>query len=225
MAIYHQRATMPGLLPFFLRLHACLCVCVCVFSVCGRICKTVQGLILHLNSNPSHKKAHAEAQQEASEPEPSASEATPSVQEEETGKPAPEAVKPKATPNDYCDFCLGTAAENKKTNKPEILVSCGDCGRSGKWKPSVTGPLMALAQGTELSVYTKDLACHVGWQSALILLSCGLSSWRITYFWGQHCTCTTVQCRLRFLLHYCSSRRSWKQLQLQLVSRYLAVNV
>lgn len=31
----------------------------------------------------------------------------------------------------YCDFCLGDAKENKKTQKPEELVSCSDCGRSG----------------------------------------------------------------------------------------------
>lgn len=33
--------------------------------------------------------------------------------------------------NPYCDFCLGNAKKNKKTNKPEELVSCADCGRSG----------------------------------------------------------------------------------------------
>lgn len=31
----------------------------------------------------------------------------------------------------YCDFCLGDAAENKKTSRPEELVSCAECGRSG----------------------------------------------------------------------------------------------
>jgi len=43
--------------------------------------------------------------------------------------------KPVASPNDYCDFCLGGAGENKGKNgegppKPEHLVSCSDCGRS-----------------------------------------------------------------------------------------------
>ncbi|XP_041364849.1 zinc finger protein ubi-d4 B-like [Gigantopelta aegis] len=37
----------------------------------------------------------------------------------------------KPVPNTYCDFCLGDAANNKKTNKPEELISCTDCGRSG----------------------------------------------------------------------------------------------
>ncbi len=37
-----------------------------------------------------------------------------------------------ATPLGYCDFCLGDASENKKTNEPEELVSCSECGRSGE---------------------------------------------------------------------------------------------
>ncbi|KAJ8970618.1 hypothetical protein NQ314_001153 [Rhamnusium bicolor] len=38
----------------------------------------------------------------------------------------------KAAPSPYCDFCLGDARENKKTGGQEELVSCSDCGRSGK---------------------------------------------------------------------------------------------
>lgn len=34
--------------------------------------------------------------------------------------------------NSYCDFCLGDVSENKKTGSQEELVSCADCGRSGK---------------------------------------------------------------------------------------------
>lgn len=48
--------------------------------------------------------------------------------------PAPPTVTPRgraANVNQYCDFCLGDAAENKKTNHPEELISCKDCGRSG----------------------------------------------------------------------------------------------
>lgn len=40
--------------------------------------------------------------------------------------------KEKAAPSPYCDFCLGDARENKKTGGSEELVSCSDCGRSGK---------------------------------------------------------------------------------------------
>lgn len=39
--------------------------------------------------------------------------------------------KARVAPSPYCDFCLGDATENKKTNAPEELVSCSDCGRSG----------------------------------------------------------------------------------------------
>ncbi|XP_046676527.1 zinc finger protein DPF3 isoform X2 [Homalodisca vitripennis] len=42
-----------------------------------------------------------------------------------------QANKEKATPNPYCDFCLGDAVINKKSGQPEELVSCSDCGRSG----------------------------------------------------------------------------------------------
>lgn len=38
----------------------------------------------------------------------------------------------KAAPSPYCDFCLGDSRENKKTGTSEELVSCSDCGRSGK---------------------------------------------------------------------------------------------
>lgn len=42
------------------------------------------------------------------------------------------AEKGKAAPSPYCDFCLGDQRENKKTGTAEELVSCSDCGRSGK---------------------------------------------------------------------------------------------
>ena len=38
----------------------------------------------------------------------------------------------RITANNYCDFCLGDSEENKKTRQAEQLVSCSDCGRSGK---------------------------------------------------------------------------------------------
>lgn len=46
--------------------------------------------------------------------------------------PDPMADRGKAAPSPYCDFCLGDARENKKTGTSEELVSCSDCGRSGK---------------------------------------------------------------------------------------------
>ncbi|KAH9521562.1 Zinc finger protein ubi-d4 [Dermatophagoides farinae] len=36
----------------------------------------------------------------------------------------------RASPSNYCDFCLGDSNENKKTQEAEDLVSCSDCGRS-----------------------------------------------------------------------------------------------
>ncbi|RXG67914.1 Zinc finger protein ubi-d4 B [Armadillidium vulgare] len=39
--------------------------------------------------------------------------------------------KKRATPNTYCDFCLGNTNYNVKTGEPEEMVSCADCGRSG----------------------------------------------------------------------------------------------
>lgn len=50
--------------------------------------------------------------------------------------PEPHAERPKAAPSPYCDFCLGDARENKKTGTSEELVSCSDCGRSGKDRES-----------------------------------------------------------------------------------------
>ena len=40
--------------------------------------------------------------------------------------------KDRAPSLGYCDFCLGDVNENKKTGKPEELVSCAECGRSGE---------------------------------------------------------------------------------------------
>ncbi|GMR38872.1 hypothetical protein PMAYCL1PPCAC_09067, partial [Pristionchus mayeri] len=45
--------------------------------------------------------------------------------------PPPVIFSPSVDISDTCDFCDGTRLENKKTNKPEELVTCHDCGRSG----------------------------------------------------------------------------------------------
>jgi len=37
----------------------------------------------------------------------------------------------KIKPSAYCDFCLGDSSLNKKSEKPEEMVSCAECGRSG----------------------------------------------------------------------------------------------
>ncbi|CAG2065901.1 unnamed protein product [Timema podura] len=68
---------------------------------------------------------------------PQGADDTPTVEEKE--KRAPEVLsasmsddKERAAPSPYCDFCLGDASENKKTGQSEELVSCSDCGRSGR---------------------------------------------------------------------------------------------
>lgn len=40
-------------------------------------------------------------------------------------------MSPNIEVSTFCDICLGDCNENKKTAKPEQLVSCHDCGRSG----------------------------------------------------------------------------------------------
>lgn len=39
--------------------------------------------------------------------------------------------KEDAKPSPYCDFCLGDSVCNRKSSKPESMVSCANCGRSG----------------------------------------------------------------------------------------------
>jgi len=51
--------------------------------------------------------------------------------EEESKSSTPKTKDGKPAPSAYCDFCLGDSNENKKTNKPEEMVSCAECGRSG----------------------------------------------------------------------------------------------
>jgi len=48
-----------------------------------------------------------------------------------SGGPPGQDKKKEVKPSEYCDFCLGDSNENKKTGKPELLVSCAECGRSG----------------------------------------------------------------------------------------------
>ncbi len=47
------------------------------------------------------------------------------------GSSGPRTVEGASQPLNICDFCLGDASENKRTNQPEFLISCHDCGRSG----------------------------------------------------------------------------------------------
>ena len=58
-------------------------------------------------------------------------------------------AKPEEAPvvkkrNPYCDFCLGDDDLNQKLGKPEKMVSCADCGRSGMLMSLFTLYLISL---------------------------------------------------------------------------------
>lgn len=61
--------------------------------------------------------------------------------------------KERAAPSPYCDFCLGDAQENKKTGQSEELVSCSDCGRSGR---ATTQPNRVQGRGHQNSNPTQQ---------------------------------------------------------------------
>ncbi|KAG8234186.1 hypothetical protein J437_LFUL007346 [Ladona fulva] len=73
---------------------------------------------------------------------------------------APAEEKERAQPSPYCDFCLGDAAENKKTGRSEELVSCSDCGRSGKrkYRKRKRGGGAARREGASLTRLQGSLA-------------------------------------------------------------------
>uniref|UniRef100_A0A8C0QKE6 C2H2-type domain-containing protein n=1 Tax=Canis lupus familiaris TaxID=9615 RepID=A0A8C0QKE6_CANLF len=78
-------------------------------------------------------------------------------------------------PNNYCDFCLGGSNMNKKSGRPEELVSCADCGRSappeinqsktcsrslGRWRRPST--LLAVPRMNSCAVLVKSQLCDLG---------------------------------------------------------------
>ena len=113
--------------------------CYVLLLVCGRRYKNGPGLkyhYTHYNHEQETSTVHHEepAISHPSTPAPSApaeSPKVPSPQPRGPGRPKkiPGAA---ASPNNYCDFCLGDVYENKKTGQPEELLSCADCGRSGR---------------------------------------------------------------------------------------------
>ena len=97
--------------------------------------------------------------------------------------------KERAAPTGYCDFCLGDANENKKSGRPEEMVSCAECGRSGKlfsWLPIL--PLFPENEKkTDLVPKTMvqksfsrnfDVRCHLSMRR-----HCGLFSLCISCAW------------------------------------------
>uniref|UniRef100_A0A7M4FNE1 Double PHD fingers 3 n=1 Tax=Crocodylus porosus TaxID=8502 RepID=A0A7M4FNE1_CROPO len=89
--------------------------------VCGKRYKNRPGLSYHY----AHTHLASEEGDEAREQETRSS----PVHRNENHKPqkGPDGA---IIPNNYCDFCLGGSNMNKKSGRPEELVSCSDCGRS-----------------------------------------------------------------------------------------------
>ena len=72
--------------------------------------------------------------------------------------------KERAVSLGYCDFCLGDAAENKKTREAEELVSCAECGRSGKLARFTIHANPALNPGAwckEFSYWVQSLIAKI----------------------------------------------------------------
>ncbi|XP_031808441.1 zinc finger protein DPF3 isoform X4 [Sarcophilus harrisii] len=90
-------------------------------KVCGKRYKNRPGLSYHY----AHTHLASEEGDEAREQETR----SPPVHRNENHRPQ---KGPDGTviPNNYCDFCLGGSSMNKKSGRPEELVSCADCGRS-----------------------------------------------------------------------------------------------
>ena len=88
-------------------------------AVCGRRYKTLSVLKAHRTTYHSQEAfSHVEERHE---------------KRHDSGEGGSVMEIRDAKPNGYCDFCLGDDNLNKKTGKPEKLVSCADCGRSGKY--------------------------------------------------------------------------------------------
>ncbi|XP_030854444.1 zinc finger protein ubi-d4 B isoform X5 [Strongylocentrotus purpuratus] len=93
-------------------------------KVCKKRYKNRQGLSYH--TQHTHQ-AELETSMEENDSQPSPLE--PVADPREVSKSSKGGGGPET--NNYCDFCLGDATENKKTQTPEDLISCSDCGRSG----------------------------------------------------------------------------------------------
>ena len=95
----------------------------CVFVVCGKRYKNQQGLRYHYE-HFNHDEEDADMNEDSQQSLPTS-----------VSEPRPKRNKGPgpASPNIYCDFCLGDSGENKKTGTAEKLISCADCGRSGKY--------------------------------------------------------------------------------------------
>ncbi|XP_066550425.1 zinc finger protein DPF3 isoform X2 [Amia ocellicauda] len=114
-----------------------------VCDICGKRYKNRPGLSYHY----AHTHLAEEEGEDDRDSEPSRSPPAPHDNHHKPQK-GPDGT---VIPNNYCDFCLGDSGSNRKTGQAEELVSCSDCGRSGREQlqdpgssdappPSPTGP-------------------------------------------------------------------------------------
>uniref|UniRef100_A0A8C2HD35 D4, zinc and double PHD fingers family 2 n=1 Tax=Cyprinus carpio TaxID=7962 RepID=A0A8C2HD35_CYPCA len=93
-------------------------------DICGKRYKNRPCLSYHYaHSHLAEEEGEEKDEMDIREPTP------PQQDEPKTPKKGPDGL---ALPNKYCDFCLGDSNLNQKTGQSEGLVSCSDCGRSGK---------------------------------------------------------------------------------------------
>ncbi|XP_077862224.1 cer-d4 protein isoform X2 [Saccoglossus kowalevskii] len=95
-------------------------------NLCGRRYKNRPGLTYHVTHSHGGIEVAFEEKSQPSPLEPAVQTVPPP-----TTTSTPANSSGIAAPNNYCDFCLGDASENKKTGVSEELISCSDCGRSG----------------------------------------------------------------------------------------------
>jgi len=109
-----------------------------VCDFCGVRYKTKPGLNYHLNH--SHGVAPGSIPPPQPQPPPPALLQPPPIAEQIplvrnsgniSDETAPSGLPPDLPTGSYCDYCWGTSADCKKTNRPEDLVKCSDCGRAG----------------------------------------------------------------------------------------------
>ncbi len=148
----------------------------CHFAACNRRYKTAASLKAHRTQyhggEHSNKSSPAPPSLVAPPLAPSLSSASPNAHIPVPSKakqripvvlaPPPNLEgKADAKPSPYCDFCLGDNNCNRKHSKPEPMVSCTTCGRSGEWVRGLS---------VRYRVVTHVLYCIIVWFSSVALL-------------------------------------------------------
>jgi hypothetical protein len=95
----------------------------------------------------------------------------------------------RVIPNNYCDFCLGGSNMNKKSGRPEELVSCADCGCSGE-----CGPFLHCVPADQEGFHLH-FSCHlvvVGWDSGVVMTLSGEGLCLAVPWGGHYFVCVAV---------------------------------